>query len=50
VVFSNLMPSVRKNSLRLTVTIISPLKQLANKRDMPYQSLLKMFLAERLNK
>src|SRR5207253_2490574 len=31
------------------VTIIARLKQLANKRDMPYQSLLKMFLAERLD-
>jgi predicted DNA binding CopG/RHH family protein len=35
--------------LRLPVTIIARLKQLANKRDMPYQSLLKMFLAERLD-
>ena len=49
VVFPNLTPSVRTISLRLPVTIIARLKQLANKRDMPYQSLLKMFLAERLD-
>ena len=49
VVFPNLAPSVRTISLRLPVTIIARLKQLANKRDMPYQSLLKMFLAERLD-
>jgi predicted DNA binding CopG/RHH family protein len=40
---------VRTISLRLPVTIIARLKQLANKRDVPYQSLLKMFLAERLD-
>jgi len=49
VVFPNLTPSVRTISSRLPVTIIARLKQLANKRDMPYQSLLKMFLAERLD-
>jgi uncharacterized DUF497 family protein/predicted DNA binding CopG/RHH family protein len=49
VVLPNLTPSVRTISLRLPVTIIARLKQLANKRDMPYQSLLKMFLAERLD-
>ncbi|MGH9639256.1 MAG: CopG family antitoxin, partial [Bryobacteraceae bacterium] len=35
-------------SLRLPVSIIEDLKVLANKRDVPYQSLLKIFLAERL--
>ena len=49
VVFPNLTASVRTISLRLPVTIIARLKQLANKRDIPYQSLLKMFLAERLD-
>jgi predicted DNA binding CopG/RHH family protein len=48
-VFPNPTPSVRTISLRLPVTTIARLKQLANKRDMPYQSLLKMFLAERLD-
>lgn len=49
VVFPNLTPSVRTISLRLPVATIARLKQLANKRDMPYQSPLKMFLAERLD-
>lgn len=50
VTFSNLKPSVRKISLRLPETMIEELKLLANKRDVPYQSLLKIFLAERIEK
>jgi predicted DNA binding CopG/RHH family protein len=50
VVFPNLKPSLRTISLRLPVTLIARLKLLANKRDIPYQSLLKSFLAERLRK
>jgi predicted DNA binding CopG/RHH family protein len=46
----NLKPSVRTISLRLPVSMIEDLKVLANKRDVPYQSLLKVFLAERLKK
>ena len=34
--------------MRLPVSMIEDLKVLANKRDVPYQSLLKVFLAERL--
>jgi predicted DNA binding CopG/RHH family protein len=48
VTFPNLKPSVRTISLRLPVSMIAGLKALANKRDIPYQSLLKVFLAERL--
>jgi len=48
VVFPNLKPSARTISLRLPETMIENLKLLANKRDVPYQSLLKTFLAERL--
>lgn len=44
----NLRPSLRTISVRLPVAMIEDLKILANKRDVPYQSLLKMFLAERL--
>ena len=44
----NLKPSLRSISLRLPVSMIEDLKVLANKRDVPYQSLLKVFLAERL--
>jgi predicted DNA binding CopG/RHH family protein len=45
-----LKPSLRTISLRLPVAMIEDLKLLANQRDVPYQSLLKVFLAERLAK
>jgi predicted DNA binding CopG/RHH family protein len=44
----NVRPSLRTISLRLPVSMIEDLKVLANRRDVPYQSLLKVFLAERL--
>jgi predicted DNA binding CopG/RHH family protein len=46
--FVHLKPSLRTISLRLPVSMIEDLKILANRRDVPYQSLLKVFLAERL--
>jgi predicted DNA binding CopG/RHH family protein len=46
----NLKPTLRTISLRLPVSMIEDLKVLANRRDVPYQSLLKVFLAERLEK
>jgi predicted DNA binding CopG/RHH family protein len=46
----NLKPTLRTISLRLPVSMIEDLKILANQRDVPYQSLLKVFLAERLEK
>jgi len=48
--FPNLKPSLRTISLRLPVSMIEDLKVLAHKRDVPYQSLLKVFLAERLER
>lgn len=47
---TDLKPSLRTISLRLPVSMIEDLKVLANRRDVPYQSLLKVFLAERLAK
>lgn len=47
-VLPNLKPSLKKISLRLPELMLEELKLLANKRDIPYQSLLKMFLAERI--
>lgn len=44
VVFSNLKPSVKKISLRLPETMLEELKLLANKKDVPYQPLLKIFV------
>jgi len=48
--FPNLRPTLRTISVRLPVAMIEDLKILANQRDVPYQSLLKVFLAERLTK
>ena len=45
VVFPNLKPSTKAISLRLPVSLIDRLKMLANKKDVPYQSLLKVLLA-----
>jgi predicted DNA binding CopG/RHH family protein len=46
--FSNLKPSTRTVSIRLPESLIASLKTLANKRDVPYQSLMKIFLSERV--
>ena len=48
VVLPRLKPSQKTISLRLPAMMLAELKRLANKRDVPYQSLLKIFLAERL--
>lgn len=48
VTLPNLKPSVRTISLRLPEAMLDNLKMLANKRDVPYQSLLKLYLAERI--
>ena len=47
-VLPKLRPSTRTISLRLPEHMLEELKLLANKQDVPYQSLLKMFLAERI--
>ncbi len=44
----SLKPSSQAISIRLPKPMLDRLKLLANKRDVPYQSLLKMFVAERL--
>ena len=46
--FPNLKPSTTAISLRLPVTMLEELKALANAKVVPYQSLLKAFLADRL--
>ncbi|MFA5640823.1 MAG: BrnA antitoxin family protein [Mariniphaga sp.] len=48
-VFTNLKPSTKTISLRLPEHILDEIKMLARKRDVPYQSLIKIFLKERLN-
>jgi predicted DNA binding CopG/RHH family protein len=49
VVLPELKPSVKTISLRLPEAMLEELKLLANKRDVPYQSLLKIFLAEKIH-
>ena len=49
VTLANLKPSTATISLRLPEAMLAELKLLANQNDVPYQSLLKMFLAERLD-
>lgn len=44
----NLKPSTKNISLRMTESMYLQLKQLANKKDVPYQSLVKIFLDERI--
>lgn len=48
-VFPNLKPSVKTISIRLPEHILDEIKMLARKRDVPYQSLIRIFLKDRLN-
>ena len=48
VVFPNLKPSTKTISLRLSESLLDELKFLANKKDVPYQSLMKVFLTEKV--
>ena len=45
---TNLKPSTRTISVRLPESMLDDLKMLANKKDIPYQSLLKVYLSERI--
>jgi predicted DNA binding CopG/RHH family protein len=49
IMLPNFRPTLRTISLRLPESMIAELKVLANQRDVPYQSLLKVFLAERIS-
>jgi predicted DNA binding CopG/RHH family protein len=44
----NLKPSTTSISLRLPVSLLERIKVAANKRDVPYQSLIKTWLSERV--
>ncbi len=46
--FPNLKPSTASISLRLPLSLLERIKIAANKRDMPYQSLIKAWLAEKV--
>ena len=47
-VFPNPKPTYKSISLRLPVYMLDEIKLLANKKDVPYQSLMKVFLAEKV--
>ncbi|WP_461834439.1 BrnA antitoxin family protein [Desulfothermus sp.] len=49
VILPKLKPSIKTISLRLPENLLNELKLLANKKGVPYQSLLKMFLSERVD-
>jgi predicted DNA binding CopG/RHH family protein len=49
VVLPKLKPSTKTISLRLPELMLNELRLIANKRDVPYQSLIKMFLKERID-
>jgi predicted DNA binding CopG/RHH family protein len=46
--FPNLKPSIKSISIRLPQDLLAELKTLANKKDVPYQSLAKIFLARQI--
>ncbi len=48
--FPNLKPSTETISLRLPISLLNHIKSEANKRDVPYQSYMKMLLSEMLKK
>ena len=48
--FPKLHPSTKTISLRLPESMLDELRRLANKQDVPYQSLIKIYLAERIDR
>ena len=48
VVFPNLKPSTKTITIRVTQSLLSDLKRIANKKDVPYQSLVKVYLHEKV--
>jgi predicted DNA binding CopG/RHH family protein len=49
-VFLNLKPSTETISIRLPKYLLAQIKELANAQDVPYQSFMKMLLAESIKK
>ena len=46
--FSNLKPSSKTISIRLPESMLNEIKVMANRKDVPYQSLIKILLSEKL--
>jgi predicted DNA binding CopG/RHH family protein len=49
IVFPKLKPATKTISLRVSESMLNELKLLANKMDVPYQSLIKVYLRERID-
>lgn len=49
VILPKLKPTTRTISLRISASILEKIRLVANKRDVPYQSLIKSFLQERID-
>ena len=49
-VFPNLKPTTESISLRLPKYLLARIKELANAKDVPYQSLIKIYLSERVKR
>ncbi len=49
-ILPNLKPSTQSISSRLPISLLEELKTPANQRDVPYQSLMKIYLAERIER
>ena len=47
-VFPNLKPSTKTITIRVSESLLAGLKRIANKKDVPYQSLVKIFLDEKV--
>ncbi len=47
-VFPNLKPTTESISLRIPSSLLSRIKELANEQDVPYQSLMKVYLNDRV--
>lgn len=47
--FPNLKPTTQSISLRLPIALLDSIRVEANKRDVPYQSLIKVWLSEKLH-
>ena len=47
--FPNLKPSTTSISLRLPLELLEEIKVAANRRDVPYQSLIKIWLSEKVS-
>ena len=49
-IFPNLKPSTESISLRLPSALLARIKALANQKDVPYQSLMKVYLSDQVKR